>query len=240
MTAAVPDLRLRRLARSDARSRMPHHGPAGEPPSDRIFVTLLSLNFMLLAFFVVLGTTASIDRTRAHAIAENVRVAFSGAADSEKTRTARLSARQALQAGVSEALAAILPSIHRYYLDNSDRVDVDVPVELFAGTDADGPQDSVYDNVAHLLEAAPPGYRYALLINGAPQAAAGDTAFRFARALAERGVAPQDLLVGAGGAEDGHLHLSFLVFEGEGDEAEPWTAGILDTRRILNPAGQQP
>ncbi|TAL01308.1 MAG: hypothetical protein EPO08_10815 [Rhodospirillaceae bacterium] len=241
MTAAAPDPRLRRLARSDALGRVPIPGLSSEPSSDRIFVTLLSLNFMLLAFFVVLGTAASVDRTRARSVAENVRIAFSGAMDSEKARTTRLSARQALQAGVSEALAAILPSVHRYYLDNSDRVDVDVPVEPFLDADSEGSRDGIYDNVAHLLQAAPPGYRYALLISGGAQAATDDAAaFRFAGALADRGVAPQNLLVGSGGSEDRRLHLSFLLFEGETDEVEPWSAGMLESRPGLDPAGQQP
>lgn len=236
MTAAVPGLRLRQLARPMAPggASLPRFGQkslghqifAAEPQGDRIFVSLLSLNFMLLAFFIVLGAAASVDKTRARAVANNVRIAFSGSDEIQKPRTNLLTARQALQAGVSDALADILPAQPRFYVDNSDRIDVDVPEKILAG-DAD--RDSLYDNIAQLLQMAPTGFRYALLITGgSASSASGKAAYEFAGNLVDRGVAPQDILIGSSSENGDRLHFSFLVFEGEvDDDGEPWSAGML-------------
>jgi hypothetical protein len=229
MTAATPDLRLRHLARPKLSSRIPAMAPPPDGSGDRIFVTLLSLNFMLLAFFVVMGTTASFDQPHARAVAQNIRVVFAGDQDDEEVTKAHLSARQALQAGVSEALSAVLPALRRFSIDNSDRVDVDVPLSLFAEPSAAADRESTYDGIASLLQSAPPGYRYALLIRGgSTQPGANAASFDFATALVARGVAPRDLLVASSDDErphqkdthDGRLSLSFMVFEGDG-EIEP-------------------
>lgn len=228
MTAAVPTLALRQLARPVV-VRKPTDRPTftPEPQSDRIFITLLSLNFMLLAFFIVLGASASVDKSRARSIVENVRNTFStGNDEAVKPHTTLLTARQALQAGVSDALADILPAQPRFFVDNSDRTDVTVPTRVLA---ADDTRDTVYDNVARLLQSAPTGFRYAMLITGGgATSASGKAAYDFAGNLVTRGVDPQDILVGSSAVDSGDLHLSFLVFEGElDDDGEPWSAGIL-------------
>jgi len=53
--------------------------------------------------------------------------------------------------------------------------------------------------------------------------------------MVDRGVPPQDIMVGSGGPDDGRLHMSFLVFEGE-TEDEPWAAAVID----VPPAGSAP
>jgi len=226
MTAATPDLHLLNLARPKRSAR--HLLPPGatDASGDRIFVTLLSLNFMLLAFFVVLGTTATIDQSHARSVAHNVRVVFAGDhADTEITK-AKLDVRQALQVGVSEALSSLLPALRRFSIDNSDRVDVEVPLALFSAESAAAERESTYDNVAGLLQNAPPGYRYALLIRGGSA-----ESFDFVSALVARGVPPRDLLVAPAATEglrqpdarqaSAHLSMSFMVFEGDSD-VEPW------------------
>jgi hypothetical protein len=248
MTAATPDLRLQRLARPRLSSRMPPPVTPSDGSGDRVFVTLLSLNFMLLAFFVVMGTTASFDPPHARAVAQNIRVVFAGDQDDEEATKAHLSARQALQAGVSEALSAVLPALRRFSIDNSDRVDVDVPLSLFAEASAAGDRESTYDGIASLLQRAPPGYRYALLIHGGSARPGGNAAaFDFAAALVARGVAPRDLLVASSDAEDAHhedarngrMSLSFMVFEGDGD-IEPWGTRALQAAPPASPSIPSP
>src|SRR6202007_2813630 len=90
-----------------------------------------------------------------------------------RPRATMLTARQALQAGVSDALADILPAQPRFYVDNSDRIDVNVPERVLIG-DAD--RDTIADNIAHLLQTAPTGFRYALLIAGGDETSASGKA----------------------------------------------------------------
>ena len=94
---------------------------------------------------------------------------------------------------------------------------------------AEADRDTIYDNVAHVLQTAPEGFRYTLLITGGSEASpSGKAAYEFAGSLVDRGVVPQDILIGASTDKADHLHLSFLVFEGElGDDSEPWSAGIM-------------
>ncbi len=234
MTAAVPALGLRQLARPVIAKHTPtsfgHQTFAAEPPGDRTFVTLLSLNFMLLAFFIVLGAAASVDKSRARTVVENVRVVFSGSDEAARPRATLLTARQALQAGVSDAFASLLPTQPRFFVDNSDRVDVDVTESALAASDD---IETVYDNIAHVLQMAPAGFRYAILITGGGEdSATGKSAYEFAGKLVDRGVVPQDILIGSSKDHTDHLRLSFVVFEGELDEdGEPWTTGILASAR---------
>src|SRR5579883_1854598 len=97
---------------------------------DRVFLTLLSLNFMLLAFFVVLGTTASVDRGRADKVRNSVHVAF--APEPVRDHIAHLSVSQALQARVSDRFGGILPSGSSPVLRNEDRVDIDMPLTVLS------------------------------------------------------------------------------------------------------------
>jgi hypothetical protein len=219
VTAAVPDISLRGLARTHALPA-PAGGAGPEAQGDRIFVTLLSLNFMLLAFFVVLGTTASFDHTRVNVVTANVRLAFAGNGEDEKVRTSRLSARQALQAGVSQAFAEILPLVNLFTMDNSDRIDVSVPAATFADIDAPGGRDAaILDSLAQVLQGAPAGYRYVLLLSAGDASA---PAFGIAHAFSARGVSAQNLMVGSTKSSDDRVNMSFMVLEGDLDD-EPWS-----------------
>jgi len=216
MTAAAPHVRVR--------SAFPRgFAPPAESGGDSIFVILLSLNFMLLAFFILIGTTATVDKSRALTIAQNVRVTFSGTDEPEEMRVARLSAQQVLQTGVSDALADLLPVVPRPRLDNSDRVDVVISRDALPALG----NGTVQENIAQLLQAPASGYRYVLLMTGAEGSASDGAAFTFAGSLVDRGVAPQNLLIGSTAREDNGLHLSFMIFEGESDDAGPWRAGLL-------------
>lgn len=210
MTAAAPDSTTMRLARAPVLCpTLRNVSPAAEG-GDRIFLTLLSLNFMLLAFFVVLGTTSSFDPPRAASVAQSMHVVFaSGDGAPVDVSPIRLTARQAMQAGVAEAFAEILPLAHRVTGDNGDRADVSVPAGAFTAADQ-SVRDATLDGIANLLRAAPAGLRYQLLLNG------GAPTTELADGLLARGVTPRQLMIGNAAGDD-TLHFSFLLLEGEDD-----------------------
>jgi hypothetical protein len=211
MTAAAPDSALRGLAREP---RPPIAGRPTADGGDRIFVTLLSLNFMLLAFFVVLGTASSYDQPRAASVAKSVRIVFA-APDDEVPGGAspiRLTARQALQAGVSEAFAEVLPMAQRVTADDGDRVDVSLPADALAAS-GERTRDAMLDGIASLMRSAPPGIRYQLVLDGTAETAT------IADALMERGVLSRQLMIGSDGDETSALSFSFLLLEGDDDTA---------------------
>jgi hypothetical protein len=208
MTVATPDPVLRGRTHD---ARAPAQGRPAES-GDRIFVTLLSLNFMLLAFFVVLGTASSYDQPRAASVAKSVRVVFAADAAGGSESPVRLTARQALQAGVSNAFAAVLPAVSRNTGDDGDRVDVSVTAAALQTT-ADRERDTVLDGIASLMRAAPAGVRYQLLLDGGAETAS------IANGLMERGVRPSQLMIGNDGDQTATLRFSFLLLEGD-DETE--------------------
>ena len=221
MATAVKQLRPLPSFRASAGVAAPVgvFGAGADHPGDRVFVTLLSLNFMLLAFFVVLGTTASFDRERATPVVKSVRLAFSRP-DASLTpgAPARLTARQALQAGVWEAFAEILPALPRFVADNSDRVDLAVQSDLLEGTDAGDAAEALYDRIARLMAAAPAGFRYELLLRARDAGRAAD-------ALVRRGVSGAALLIGSQPTDDGEVYFSFLLFEDDAVESEDHNRG---------------
>jgi hypothetical protein len=197
MTARDPATALRAPTRA---ARPP--APAPADAGDRVFVTLLSLNFMLLAFFVVLGTAASVDAPRAATIARAVRLQFAAPADEGGVR--KVTASQAFHAGVSEALAPAMPPSGRVSIDNADRADVTVPADAFAAAAPD-----LLESVARLLRAAPSGLRYELVIDG-------NGAEAFVEGLIARGVPASLLLLGAA-ADSDDLRLSFVMLDADDD-----------------------
>jgi hypothetical protein len=167
---------------------------------------------MLLAFFVVMATAASVDKGRAERVRDSVRVAFA----QESVRPdhlAELSVSQALQARVSAQFGAILPAGGSPVLRNDDRVDFDLPLGMLtAGGLAD-----IGDNIATLLRASPPGYRYGVMLTG-ESASATDAAANLATVLIAHGVPPEALMVGTDRTGDGRLRVSFLLFDGDSEE----------------------
>jgi hypothetical protein len=208
MTAQSPDIALRRLAGAPKRGAL--RGVIHAPEEgDRIFVTLLSLNFMLLAFFVVLGTAASTDTPRAASVAKNVRLVFAAPDKADDPVTvANLTARQAFHAGVSEAFAAVLPKDGHALIENGDRIDLAVPHDVFTDSEAE-----TLERIAKLLRAAPTGLRYDVMIDGGTDT---DVA-TIADGLLTLGVPPATLLLGAGTRDGSDLRFSFLLLDAEND-----------------------
>ena len=212
MTAATPSADLRDLAKKPhRRGLLPRAGEEG----DRVFVTLLSLNFMLLAFFVVLGTTASVDAPRAASVTKSIQLVFAAPKSGEGTKVS-LTARQAFQAGVSDAVASLLPPSGQVTITNNDRVDLTVSAETVRASAGDAPEA-----IAKLLRSAPAGLRYEMIIDGG----AGDDAIRMAEDLIAHGVPATALMVGPDSADGADLRFAFLLLDNDADTVATLAAG---------------
>ena len=113
-----------------------------ESAADRVLLTLLALGLMLLAFFVVLTSTATFDQRRMRDVVQSVHTTFVPAKEKEQIKeetaavdAALVAAVSVLRTAVSDVFAGILPRDDamppaKGRLD-PDRVEIDVPVSLF-------------------------------------------------------------------------------------------------------------
>lgn len=171
-----------------------------EEGSDKILITLLALNLILLAFFVVLNASSSFDAERVRAVAASARTSLFFDFD-EREKAEALSYRGALSSfrdSISDQFAAILspdqgaaivPGIRMA----SDRVEVDVPATIFFQSDG-----TLYvplptlDGLATVMGTPPAGYRAELAIRSSVSSTQHETMFArlavLADALVARGV----------------------------------------------------
>ncbi|MBY0511887.1 MAG: hypothetical protein K2P94_17260 [Rhodospirillaceae bacterium] len=202
-------------------------------------LTLLALGLMLLAFFVVLTSTASFDQRRMREVVMSVQSTFVPAREEIKDKPAVIddgvlrAAVGALRAAVSEIFVGILP------VDNSapsktamtpDRVEIDVPMEIFfADHEAVLYPLPILEKLVALVNAPPAGYRMELVVRSAGETTAAALEQARIAALADglvrRGLPLAALSVGvlqdAAGANtrERALRFTFLLLETDDDLA---------------------
>ena len=142
--------------------------------SDRFLITLLALNLILLAFFVVLNAASSFDTERVRAVAASARATIFSSFE-ERERAEALSYRGALSGfrdSVADQFASVLPAIQAgsdapTVRAGSDRVEVDVPATIFFKSDGTlyDPLPTL-DGLAAVVGTPPEGYRAELAIRG--------------------------------------------------------------------------
>lgn len=192
-----------------------------EANRERILITLLALDLMLMAFFVVINSTATFDAKRGAAVASGLAAAreepkpevlVSGTAP-------RVAASAQLRAAVTDIFDAFLPAGANVSADADDgRVDVDMPGAL----DAAALPGTVIAGLAHVMDNPPPGYRTELLIRAQEDPA---KLARMAQDLAAGGVPADALSIGmpTKGQQD-RLRFTFLLLApGEETRAAPVT-----------------
>lgn len=189
-----------------------------EANRERILITLLALDLMLMAFFVVMNSAATFDAKRGAAAANSLAPASkinAEAALAPKTETlitgtaARVAASAQLRAAVTDVFDAFLPQGASAVADADDgRVDVDMPA-AFNGTDA-LPHD-VIAGLARVMDNPPSGYRTELVIRAQEDPA---KLARMAHELAAGGIARDALSVGmVSTGQQGPLRFTFLLLE---------------------------
>jgi len=199
----------------------------GENNRDRILVTLLALNFLLMAFFAVLNSTAQathaavVTPTNASASSSHDGDASARALDEERRR-----AVDVLRASVARVFAPVIAAEEAWRVRaveriGNDRVDIEVPFALFTESVYAAEGDAILEGIARVVAVGVRGYRTELAMRASGMDA--DVA-----ALAERltgyGLAPTVLSVGvlrppAGETRDERiLRFSFLLLDDD-DEA---------------------
>lgn len=201
----------------------------GEANRDRVMVTLLALNFLLMAFFAVMTSIASESRTTVVApAAAPSQTATNLVGDATQARMLEEERRRAvdlLRASVAQVFAPLMAAEDSWRARTVtrigiDRVDIEVPFALFANPDHVAEGDFILAGIAGVVGTGVRGYRTDLALRAShPET---DVAL-LAQRLISHGLLPASLSVGllkpVGGQESGEamLRFSFLLLEDNDD-----------------------
>lgn len=199
----------------------------GEHNRDRVMITLLALNFLLMAFFAVMTSIAS--ETRATVVAPDAAVSGSlvgeAASQARMLEEERRRAVDLLRASVAQVFATVIAAEDTWRVRaveriGNDRVDIEVPFTLFASPDYVQEGDAILAGIAGLVDTGVRGYRTELALRAShPET---DVAL-LAQRLMAHGLAPSALSVGilkpVGGQPSGEsiLRFSFLLLDEDDD-----------------------
>jgi len=211
-----------RARRSDSNGSRPPGGPL------RSMLILLSLNFMLLSFFIVLSGSSAYDQARVNDTVAEVRATFAGR--DEPGTGARGEVEENFRARVSNAFISVLPTAEVQLGGGSDRVDVMVPVAALFESPAMAlrPGLPLLDRVRELLITPPTGYRFELIVaspvlsDETSLASAAARAEAVARELTARGLDSALISIGSElrvPVAVPQLKFSFLVLDADEESA---------------------
>lgn len=202
-----------------------------EANRDRVMITLLALNFLLIAFFAVMTSIAGERRTTIVAPAAAMREVSSASLSADVSSRARMleeerrTAVDLLRASVAQVFAPVIAAedtwrAHTVKLIGNDRVEIEVPFALFASPDHIAAGDQLLAGIAGVVAAGVRGYRAELALRAThPET---DVSL-LAQRLMAHGLAPSSLSVGilkpVGGQASGEalLRFSFLLLENDDD-----------------------
>jgi len=205
---------------------------------DRVLITLLALNFLLMAFFAVM--TAIAGETRATIVApisaatSSTPNSPSAEAQARMLEEERRRAVDLLRASVAQVFAPVIAAedtwrVRRVELIGNDRVDIEVPFALFASPQYVADGDAILAGIAGVLDPGPGGYRAELALRASH--AETDVAL-LAQRLIAHGLAPAALSVGilkpVGGQASGEamLRFSFLLLDDDDDIVTRLAGGV--------------
>jgi hypothetical protein len=203
-----------------------------EGSRDRVMITLLALNFLLMAFFAVMTSIAGETRTTIVAPASageaqtpNTSVSQEAASQARLLDEERRRAVDQLRASVAQVFAPVIAAEDTWrtratWNVGNDRVDIEVPFALFASPDHVAEGDAILAGIAGVVDTGIRGYRAELALRAShPET---DVAL-LAQRLTTHGLAPEALSVGilkpVGGQTSGEalLRFSFLLLEDNDD-----------------------
>ena len=207
-------------------SRVQNSEHSFEASRDRILITLLALDLMLMAFFVVMNSVATVDAQRtAKAAAGMTAVEVAAPVDASNLApglgtAARVAASAELRAAVADVFASYLPAGSEPSATADDgRIDVDMP----AASGGELPE-AMRAGLAQVMENPPPGYRTELVIR-APRETDPARLAHMAQGLVDHGVAANALSVGTlTQGSSTAVRFTFLLLE-PGEESRAAHAG---------------
>lgn len=200
-----------------------------EANRDRVMITLLALNFLLMAFFAVM--TAIAGEKRATVIAPSDATNAGSASSADSMAHARMLEEERrrgvdlLRASVAQVFAPVIAvedawRVRAVWNVGNDRVDIEVPFALFADPQHIAEGDAILAGIAGVIDNGVRGYRTELALRAShPET---DIAL-LAQRLMTHGLAPSQLSVGilkpVGGQQTGEalLRFSFLLLEDNAD-----------------------
>jgi hypothetical protein len=195
----------------------------------------LSLNLMLLGFFVVLTSASTFDRQRAAIAAADIRSNFGGATRDESTGVARgrrAEVAQSLRQKISSVFSSVLPGTDVDSDIDNDRIDIVVPAAVLFDetTQLLRPVLPLLDRLAAVLADVPAGYRFESTISSAvhdrePALDAATRAEAIATGFMSRGVDARLISVGAANNRSPipTVGFSFMVLDLDEDSNSPRT-----------------
>lgn len=210
-----------------------------EANRDRVMITLLALNFLLMTFFAVMTSIAAETRStivapagQADASGDSAAEAAEAAAQARMLEEERRRAVDLLRASIAQVFAPVIAAEDTWRARTTtrignDSVDIEVPFALFANPDHVAEGDAILAGIAGMLGSGMRGYRAELALRAShPET---DVALLAQRLLAH-GLAPSALSVGilkpvagqAGG--EAMLRFSFLLLD-DGDDVIARLAG---------------
>jgi hypothetical protein len=204
----------------------------GEANRDRVMITLLALNFLLMAFFAVMTSIAGEKRATVVAPSEasttqsaNTGAAADAASQARMLEEERRRAVDLLRASVAQVFAPVIAVEDTWrtrtaWSIGNDRVDIEVPFALFADPSHVAEGDAILAGIAGVIDGGVRGYRAELALRAShPETNVALLAER----LMAHGLAPASLSVGilkpVGGHTSGEamLRFSFLLLDDSDD-----------------------
>ncbi len=197
---------------------------------DRVLITLLALNFLLMAFFAVMTSIAA--ETRSTIVAPDMSSAqgtgnnMSVDAQARLLEEERRRAVDLLRASVAQVFAPVIAAQDTWRTVErigNDRVDIEVPFALFASPAYVAEGDAILAGIASVVDTGVRGYHTELALRASH--AETDVALLAERLIAH-GLAPSALSVGilkpVGGQQSGEslLRFSFLLLDDNADAVQ--------------------
>ena len=197
---------------------------AGRGTRDPNMLTLLSLNLLLLAFFILLASISRFEEERVRSVIDSVQVAFGGAADPSSGSAAVAAAESLAIRTVQEEIRALAERsipLTRVERTGVGEIRIDLPVDaLFRPGEArvNPAQTPFLQRLTAMLAGGPASLRYEIDVT---QADIGDRPIEVARAgavvraLAGAGAPAEGLSAGTGPGDPGWVRLVIRFIEGD-------------------------
>jgi septum formation topological specificity factor MinE len=180
---------------------------------DRILLTLLALNLMLMAFFVVLNSTAKIDHRKANTATQSLQAAVAEQRP-HSDQIPRSQAVEDLRTRIAAVFATYLADANDVHADDA-RVDVTLPSVASL-------PEPVLSGIARLVTVPPAGYRIELLVQGVR--VEDDVLATIANDLVGHGVNVEALAIGTHGGDAPGLRFTFMLLDPDAESAAAQTA----------------
>jgi hypothetical protein len=201
----------------------------------------LSLYLLVLAFFILLNSMASVENVKAKAVLESLTTTFTGTGpggrdDPFVANFGDLQAAREFQTQVARVFQTAIPAARVEVIRPGRLMQVDFPVDaLFLpdGAELRPSQTALLDRIVAAMSAAPPGLLYEVEFSIGSVAPAADVlpigetpqvarVGAFAREIIKRGARPAAILVGTALGDPGRATMLFRIVAADEVRTRVW------------------